>query len=113
MLACSPPPETMPTGGSRNSPANMNSKRSSGKATTFVIAPAPELIASNPSPLMQIAAATVGTKIVPQSTHLLAKELTHEPSANGRLELLHYLHEQSISETTHRHGRVSLQSQSL
>jgi hypothetical protein len=61
---------------------------------------------------MQIAAATVGTKIVPQSTHPLAKKLTHEPLANGRLELLHYLHEQSISETTHRHGRASLLSHS-
>ena len=84
-----------------------------GQSNHFRYRPAPELIASNPSPLMQIAAATVGTKIVPQSTHPLAKELTHEPLANGRLELLHYLHEQSISETTHRHGRVSLQSHSL
>ena len=61
---------------------------------------------------MQIVAATVGTMIVPQSTHPLAKELTHEPLSNGRLELLHYRREQSISETTHRHGRVSLQSHS-
>jgi RHH-type proline utilization regulon transcriptional repressor/proline dehydrogenase/delta 1-pyrroline-5-carboxylate dehydrogenase len=30
----------------------------------------------------------------------------NKPLANGRLELLCYFHEQSISETTHRHGRI-------
>ena len=29
------------------------------------------------------------------------------PLANGRLELLHYLREQTVSETTHRHGMVN------
>jgi hypothetical protein len=62
--------------------------------------------------MMQLAAATVGAKIVPKSDHPLAKTLTHTPLANGRLELLHYLHEQSISGTTHRHGRVSRKPQS-
>ena len=78
-----------------------------GQSNHFRYLPTPELICENPPPLMQIAAATVGSKIVPQSTQPLAKELTHSPLANGRLELLHYLHEQAISETTHRHGRVS------
>ena len=78
-----------------------------GQSNHFRYRPAPEVVASNPSPLIQIAATTVGTKIVSQSAHPLAKKLTHKPLANGRLELLRYLHEQSISETTHRHGRVS------
>jgi len=77
-----------------------------GQSNHFRYLPAPEVVSSNPSPLMQIAAATVGTKIATQSSHPLAKTLTHKPLANGRLELLHYLHEQSISETTHRHGRT-------
>ncbi|MDB4537202.1 bifunctional proline dehydrogenase/L-glutamate gamma-semialdehyde dehydrogenase [Akkermansiaceae bacterium] len=83
-----------------------------GQSNHFRYRPATEVVCADPSPMMQLAAATVGAKIVPKSDHPLAKTLTHTPLANGRLELLHYLHEQSISETTHRHGRVSRKPQS-
>lgn len=78
-----------------------------GETNHFRYKVAPEVVISNPHPLHQIAAAIVGTKIVDSSTHPLAKTVSSPPLANGRLELLNYLHEQSISETTHRHGRVS------
>lgn len=78
-----------------------------GESNHFRYQVAPEVVAANPSPLQILAAATVGTRIVSESDHPLAKRLPKKALANGRLELLHYLHEQSISETTHRHGRVS------
>ncbi len=60
--------------------------------------------------LIKLAAATVGTTLTEQSNHPLAKKLTKKPFANGRIELLSYLNEQSITETTHRHGRISKKS---
>jgi RHH-type proline utilization regulon transcriptional repressor/proline dehydrogenase/delta 1-pyrroline-5-carboxylate dehydrogenase len=77
-----------------------------GETNHFRYKIAPEVIAENPTDLQKIAAATVGTKIVSHSNHPLAKPLSGNAFINGRLELLHYLHEQSVSETTHRHGRV-------
>jgi len=77
-----------------------------GETNHFRYKVAPEVVAENPTDLQKIAAATVGTKIVCQSSHPLAKPLPKQALINGRLELLHYLHEQSVSETTHRHGRV-------
>ncbi|MFT6573246.1 MAG: hypothetical protein ACJA16_001427 [Akkermansiaceae bacterium] len=44
--------------------------------------------------------------MVSSSESTLAKPHPGEALLNGRLELLHYFHEQSVSETTHRHGRV-------
>lgn len=77
-----------------------------GETNHFRYKVAPEVIIANPGKLHQIAAATVGTKIVNSSNSTLAKPHPGESLLNGRLELLHYLHEQSVSETTHRHGRV-------
>jgi RHH-type proline utilization regulon transcriptional repressor/proline dehydrogenase/delta 1-pyrroline-5-carboxylate dehydrogenase len=79
-----------------------------GETNHFRYRVAPEVVTENPTSLQIIAAATVGTKIVSQSSHPLAKPLPEEGLANGRLELLHYLHEQSVSETTHRHGRIKI-----
>jgi len=39
--------------------------------------------------------------------------ITSEPLANGRLELLAYLREQSISETTHRYGNLILKAEDI
>ena len=78
-----------------------------GENNHFRYRPAPEVIAVDPCHLQKIAATTVGSKIVSKSSHPLAKKLPNHSLSNGRLELLHYLHEQSVSETTHRHGRVS------
>jgi RHH-type proline utilization regulon transcriptional repressor/proline dehydrogenase/delta 1-pyrroline-5-carboxylate dehydrogenase len=77
-----------------------------GETNHFRYRVAPEVVASKPTNLQIIAAATVGTRIVGRSDHPLAKPLPANGLANGRLELLNYLHEQSVSETTHRHGRV-------
>lgn len=77
-----------------------------GESNNFCYRVAPEVICAHPSPLQKIAAATVGTTIVSSSQHPLAKTLPLKSLSNGRLELLHYLNEQSISETTHRHGRI-------
>ncbi len=77
-----------------------------GETNHFRYKIAPEVISAQPSLLQKIAAATVGTKIVSHSSHPLAKTLPAQALPNGRLELLHYLHEQSISETIHRHGRI-------
>jgi len=77
-----------------------------GESNHFRYKVAPEVVVDDPLPLHRIAAATVGCRLVSRSDHPLAKRATSSPLANGRLELLHYLHEQSISETTHRHGRV-------
>jgi RHH-type proline utilization regulon transcriptional repressor/proline dehydrogenase/delta 1-pyrroline-5-carboxylate dehydrogenase len=77
-----------------------------GESNHFRYKVAPEVIIANPSKLHQIAAATVGAKIVSSSESTLAKPHPGEALLNGRLELLHYFHEQSVSETTHRHGRV-------
>lgn len=78
-----------------------------GETNCFRYRVAPEVVCENPSEIQLVAATTVGTRIVSASDHPLAKKLPEKALANGRLELLHYLHEQSISETTHRHGRVS------
>ncbi len=78
-----------------------------GETNHFRYRIAPEVLIENPDNLQIIAAATVGTKIVKHSSHPLAKQLPEKALANGRLELLNYLHEQAISETTHRHGRVA------
>lgn len=78
-----------------------------GETNHFRYRVAPEVICKNPDELQILAAATVGTRIVQSSRHPLAKRLPQKSLVNGRLELLHYLHEQSISETTHRHGRVA------
>jgi len=77
-----------------------------GETNHFRYRVAPEVIVENPDPLHIIAAATVGTKVVSASSHPLAKRLPKKTLINGRLELLNYLHEQSVSETTHRHGRI-------
>jgi RHH-type proline utilization regulon transcriptional repressor/proline dehydrogenase/delta 1-pyrroline-5-carboxylate dehydrogenase len=78
-----------------------------GETNHFCYRVAPEVVVENPSELQILAAATVGTRVVSRSEDPLAKKLPEKALVNGRLELLHYLHEQSISETTHRHGRVS------
>ncbi|MFT6862570.1 MAG: RHH-type proline utilization regulon transcriptional repressor/proline dehydrogenase [Akkermansiaceae bacterium] len=78
-----------------------------GETNHFRYRVAPEIVIENPSKLQIIAAATVGTKVVDHSSHPLAKQLPENALSNGRLELLNYLHEQSISETTHRHGRIA------
>ncbi len=82
-----------------------------GETNEFRYRPAAHVITdANFSPedeaLASLAAATVGTELVKHSDSPLAKTLKGKPFANGRLELLRYLHEQSITETTHRHGRV-------
>ena len=77
-----------------------------GETNHFRYKVAPEVVVDEAHPLHIIAAATVGCRLVSHSDLPLAKRATTTPLANGRLELLHYLHEQSISETTHRHGRV-------
>ena len=77
-----------------------------GETNHFRYKVAPEVVIENPSELQILAAATVGTRIVSVSRHPLARPLPKQALLNGRLELLHYLHEQSVSETTHRHGRV-------
>ncbi len=86
-----------------------------GESNHFRYRPAPEIVVNDLEgedlALVEIAAMTVGSKIVSKSSHPLAKYLTHKPLANGRLELRHYLHEQSVSRTTHRHGRVASQLQ--
>ncbi|YCM42153.1 bifunctional proline dehydrogenase/L-glutamate gamma-semialdehyde dehydrogenase [Verrucomicrobiaceae bacterium 227] len=81
-----------------------------GESNHFRYKVAPEVVVVEPHPLHKIAAATVGCRLVSRSDHPLAKQATSSPLANGRLELLHYLHEQSVSETTHRHGRVGFPS---
>ncbi len=82
-----------------------------GERNQFRYRPAPEIVAPELSgealALAKIAAASVGTRLVESSSHPLHKKLSTPPILNGRLELLRYLHEQSISTTTHRHGRVS------
>lgn len=78
-----------------------------GESNHFRYKVAPEVVITDPHPLQHIAAATVGIHIVSRSKDPLAKVIESPPLANGRLELLNYLHEQGISETTHRHGRVS------
>lgn len=77
-----------------------------GETNHFRYRIAPEIVIENPDALQIIAAATVGSKIVKHSSHPLAKPLPEKALSNGRLELLRYLHEQAVSETTHRHGRV-------
>lgn len=77
-----------------------------GESNHFRYKVAPEVVIDEPHPLHKIAAATVGCRLVSHSDHPLAKRAPSIPLTNGRLELLHYLHEQSVSETTHRHGRV-------
>ncbi len=77
-----------------------------GETNHFRYRVAPEVVCESPDSLQLIAAATVGTRVVKKSANPLAKVLPQEGLVNGRLELLRYLNEQSVSETTHRHGRV-------
>ncbi len=78
-----------------------------GETNHFRYRAAVEVVVEEATPLHKIAAATVGCRLVSNSNHPLAKKAPANLVHNGRLALLSFLHEQSISETTHRHGRVS------